>query len=436
MSEDRHIFAQKPKSAEEYAQIYAQREHIKAHESDVANYAAHAYTENKGSKPSSVFGIVLALFSFFISTLALALFAMSVFYPELFHQSKNSTSVNDNSGYYNGNSIEFEQTSIAKIVSKLTPAVVSITSEIGQSTSGLFGAMGGGQAAAGTGVIVSSDGYILTNKHVIKGAKNITVITDAGDSYKQVEVVAVDPLNDFAYLKIKGAHNLPTVKLGDSKTITVGQPVLAIGNALGAFQNTVTQGIVSGLGRSVAAGSEDNRVAEKLTDMIQTDAAINPGNSGGPLVNAAGEVIGINTAVSSDAQGLGFAIPISAARGMLKSVLDGKTAARAFLGLSYVPITPAMAKAFKLPVREGALVTGTDAQGNRTDGIIKGGPAERAGIKNGDVIVRIGAVKVGRAGSVSTLVGEYEVGDEVDITLLRDGKEQSVKATLDACPVK
>lgn len=331
-------------------------------------------------------------------------------------------------GYYTGNSAEFESTSIASIASKVTPAVVSIVSE-GYSSS-RYGIGGSVTQSAGTGMIVSADGYVITNKHVVNGSRKIQIITDDGDTYDDVELVGTDPLNDVAYLKINGAKDLPTITLGDSKTIAVGQPVLAIGNALGAYQNSVTQGIVSGTGRSVEAGDSNGNNVEYLTDMIQTDAAINPGNSGGPLVNAAGDVIGINTATSTSAEGLGFAIPISAVKGMLKRIREDDKAERAYLGLSYLTITPEVAKEYKLSVKQGAYVYGS---GNSRGGaVVSGGPADKAGILEKDVITKIGNVEVGHAGSISTLVGEYKVGETIQVTLLRDGKEIVVNVTLEA----
>ena len=329
-------------------------------------------------------------------------------------------------GYYTGNSVEFEETSIANIVSKVTPAVVSIISEI--RTTGYFG-YSGVSKASGTGMIVTPDGYIVTNKHVIDGARSVQVVTDSGDTYNDVEIVGTDPLNDVAYLKIKNVSNLPTIPLGDSKTIAVGQPVLAIGNALGAYQNSVTQGIIGGTGRSVEASDSNGQNVEYLTDMLQTDVAINPGNSGGPLVNAAGEVIGINTAVSTDAQGLGFAIPISAVKGMLNSIIENGRAERAYLGLSYLTITPEVAKEFTLPVSQGAYI---HSENSRQSAIVSGGPADKAGLKDGDVITKIGNIEVGRAGSISTLVGEYKVGDTIQITIVRNKTEMLVNVTLEA----
>lgn len=334
--------------------------------------------------------------------------------------SNNTTSAN---GYYNGNSVEFEQTSIAAIVEKVTPAVVSIiTSSTQTGGSRWSGQYSYDVQSAGTGMIVSSDGYILTNKHVVEGGHAFQVTTSEGEAYDNVTLVAEDPLNDVAYLKINGVSDLPTVTLGDSKTIAVGQPVLAIGNAQGLYQNTVTQGIISGTGRSLDAGDSDGGNLETLTDMLQTDAAINPGNSGGPLVNANGDVIGINTAVSTEGQGIGFAIPISATLGMLHNITDNGETGRAYVGVSYTQITPEMAKAENLSSKTGALVKA----------VVANGPGAAAGIKERDIITKVNGTAIGRAGSVATLIGEYKPGETVELTILRGGEELTINVTLAA----
>ncbi len=339
-------------------------------------------------------------------------------------------------GYYNGNTVEFEETSIAGIVSKVTPAVVSIIVEAESQPSGVYGYLYGQTEvvqAAGTGMIVTSDGYIITNKHVVSGARKIQIIMDNGDTYEDVKVAGLDPLNDVAYLKINNVSDLPTVTLGDSKTLSVGQPVLAIGNALGAFQNSVTEGIVSGLGRTITAyDDEDDDEGETLSDLIQTDAAINHGNSGGPLVNAAGEVIGINSATSETANGLGFAIPISATKGMLNSIIENNKAKRAVMGVSYITVTPEITKAYDLPVNYGAYLYSQDSRGRERDSVVSGGAADRAGIKNGDIITKINGVTIGAAGTLSTLVGEYKVGDTIEVEFVRDDKTMSTNVTLEA----
>ncbi len=322
-----------------------------------------------------------------------------------------------------GNSASFTEGSIAEVATKVTPGVVSIVTEV--QTTSFFG-QSATSTAAGTGMIVTKDGYVLTNKHVIEGANSIKVVLDDGTTYDQIEVAGIDPLNDVAFLKIKNGKDLPTVKLGNSKTITAGQQVIAIGNALGQFQNTITSGIISGTGRVIEAASSDYSSSESLSDMIQTDAAINAGNSGGPLVNAAGEVIGINTATSAEADGIGFAIPISSVKGMLKNITENNSAERAYLGIYYLAITPDVATAYNLPVSSGAYIY-SPAQ---YTAVINDGPAAKAGLKDKDIITKINGVEVGSAGSVSTLIGEYAPGDTIQLTILRDGKERTVNITL------
>ena len=323
-----------------------------------------------------------------------------------------------------GNSANFVEGSIADIANKVSESVVSIVSStkardfFGQSYS---------SSAAGTGIIVSEDGYILTNKHVISDATSVYVVLDDGTTYEEVDIVATDPLNDVAFLKIKDASGLKAATLGDSKTLSVGQQVIAIGNALGQYQNTVTSGIISGLGRSLEASDGTGYNVETLSDMIQTDAAINSGNSGGPLVNAAGEVIGINTATSSSAENMGFAIPISSVKGMLKQLVESGEASRAYLGVYTVEITPEISKAYDLPVSSGAYLYSSSAY----SAIVSGSPASKAGLKDKDIVAAVNGVKVGVAGTLSDLVGEYKPGDTVQLTVVREGKEIAVNVTLE-----
>lgn len=322
-----------------------------------------------------------------------------------------------------GNSTNFTDGSIAEVAATVSPSVVSVLTET--RTVGWFG-QSSSQTSAGTGIIVSSNGYILTNKHVVNGANSIKIVLDDGTTYDKVSVVATDPLNDVAFLKIANVTDLPAAKLGDSKSINVGQPVIAIGNALGQFQNTITYGIISGTGRALTAYNNDLSSAEDLTDMIQTDAAINAGNSGGPLVNAAGEVIGINTATTSSADGIGFAIPISSIKGMLKNVLAGESANRAYLGIRYINLTPDLAATYELPVTTGAYLY----TGSSESAILADSPAATAGLRDKDIITKINGIPVGAAGSISTLVGEYTPGDAIQLTIIRDKKEQTLDLTL------
>jgi serine protease Do len=314
-----------------------------------------------------------------------------------------------------------EETDIANVVSKVSPSVVSILTT-SQSNSPYYGTQE--QDSAGTGIIISKDGYILTNKHVIDGASTVSIALSDGTTYDNVQVLGSDPLNDVAFLKVPGVTNLTPATLGDSSTIQVGQKVVAIGNSLGQYQNTVTSGIISGTGRPISAQS--GSTVENLTDLIQTDAAINPGNSGGPLLNLSGQVIGINTAIIQDAQGIGFSIPINATKGIMKGVLAGKGVHRAFLGVNYIPITADVAKHYNLSVKQGGYVFSGDGK----TAIVSGGPADKAGIKDKDIITKVGSIAVGAQGDVSSLVAEYAPGDTIQLTVLRGSQTLTIDVTL------
>ena len=320
------------------------------------------------------------------------------------------------------NSANFTEGSIAEVANRVSASVVSIITEVKTKSYNFFyGPTESTGEAAGTGIIVSKDGYVLTNKHVIEDATKIYIVLDDGSVCDDVKLIATDPLNDVAYLKINGVDDLTPATLGDSKTITVGEQVIAIGNALGQYQNTVTSGIISGTGRSLTATDSSYQNAETLTDMIQTDAAINSGNSGGPLVNAAGQVIGINTAVSSG-NNIGFAIPISSVKGMLNSVLASGKAERAYAGISYVGIDAATAIENDLASTFGAYISE----------VVKGSPADKAGLKKADIILAVDGVKIGASTSLGTLLGEHSVGDTITLTILRGSEKTTATITLTA----
>ena len=342
-------------------------------------------------------------------------------------QSSSTSSVSSGEDGNSSSSSSIGSSTVEAVASKLSSSVVSIVGTA-QSRSSFFYGKDESTSTAGTGVIVTHDGYILTNKHVIEDATNIQVILSDGTVYKNVEVAAKDPLNDLAYLKIKGVSDLKPAELGDSKTLKIGQGVVAIGNALGQYQGTVTSGIISGVNRTVTASSgRSSSRTETLSDMIQTDAAINSGNSGGPLVNAKGQVIGINTAVASDANGIGFAIPISAAKGMLKSLISSGKASRSVLGIKYISINPALAKENNLSEKYGAWI-----RDRRSDQSVQpGGAADKAGVKDGDIITAVNGVKIGSAGSVSSLISEYSPGETVKLTINRNGRILDINASLD-----
>jgi serine protease Do len=314
--------------------------------------------------------------------------------------------------------------SIAAVAKAVSPSVVSILTS---STGSYLGGRAVQQEGAGTGMIVSPNGYIMTNRHVVKGADSVTVVLPSGKTYKNVEVLGNDPLNDVAFLKIKGVSDLPAITLGDSKTIRIGQTVVAIGNALGQYQNSVTSGIISGTGRPIIASSDGTAYGdqENLTDLIQTDAAINSGNSGGPLLNLKGQVIGINTAMAADAQSIGFAIPVGATKGLLRHVIKTGKVERAYLGVRYVSITPEVKGQYDLPVDKGDYIVADSGSG-----VEAGGPAAKAGIKDHDIITAVNGFKIGEVASVASLISEYEPGDRVQVTVQRGGNAVTVTVTL------
>lgn len=315
-----------------------------------------------------------------------------------------------------------ESSATIDAVKTASPSVVSITGV--SKTVDFFGNVGSSESA-GTGFIVREDGLILTNKHVVSASgAEYTVFTNDGKQYT-AKIKAVDPLYDLAFLKIN-AKNLPVAKLGDSSSLQIGQKVIAIGNALGQYQNTVTEGVVSAIGRAIQAGDSGSSSTESLENMIQTDAAINSGNSGGPLVNLDGQVIGINTAVDQSGQSIGFAIPINVAKSAIDSVVTTGKVVRPMIGVSYISITKEFAVSNNLPVNEGAYIYGSKNQ----LAVIPGSPADKAGLRDGDIITKINNDKISNNKSLSSLIGKYKVGDKVEITYLRDGKTKTVTITL------
>ena len=319
--------------------------------------------------------------------------------------------------------------SIAEVVDKVSDSVVSIVISAESKASSVFGMYGLNMQqsqAAGTGIIISKDGYILTNNHVVEDATSIRVVLSDGTYYDDVKYIGSDPLNDIAYLKVDGVDNLSPAEIGNSSTTRVGQSVIAIGNALGQYQNSVSTGIISGKGRPVDAGDENGQSVETLTDLLQTDAAINPGNSGGPLLNSSGQVIGVNVAVASQAQGIGFAIPINATKGTMKTVLSGNGVQRAYVGVRYVAITPDIAKKKNLTVKKGAYILSEEEGGD----IDHGSPARKAGIKGGDIIIEINDEVVGENADLSSIIGGYAPGDIVYVKYLRNGHEHQAKMQL------
>jgi serine protease Do len=282
------------------------------------------------------------------------------------------------------------------------------------------------EVGAGSGFIVSEDGLVLTNKHVVEdAAAEYKVVTNNGKEYT-AKVLARDPAQDLAILKIEG-NDFSPLKLGESNDLQIGQTVIAIGNALGEFQNTVSTGVVSGLSRSVTASG--GQMKETLENVIQTDAAINSGNSGGPLLNLSGEVIGINTAVASQAQGIGFALPIDLAKRDIEQVKKSNKISYPFLGVRYVLITAEIAEKQNLSVDYGALVSqGADAN---SPAVVAGSPAAKAGLKEKDIILEFNGEKITKENTLTKAIARYSPGDRITLKVLRSGKQFLADITLE-----
>lgn len=279
------------------------------------------------------------------------------------------------------------------------------------------------EVGSGTGFVVSADGYIATNRHVVGEDEHSTyrVIFEDGSSY-DAELIDKDSLTDFAILRID-AKDLHPLELGDSDALQTGQTVIAIGNTLGEYDNTVTKGIVSGLSRNLGGN---------YSGLIQTDAAINRGNSGGPLLNLAGQVVGINTAVDRAGEGIGFAIPINEAKVAIQSVQEKGRIVRPALGVLYVPIDQEIAELNELPYEYGAYIRGSEKQ----FGVVAGSAADKAGIKEGDILLEVDGVRIDEEHSLPSLVSKRSIGDVVVVKLYRDKQEQEVQVTLDELPKK
>ncbi len=282
------------------------------------------------------------------------------------------------------------------------------------------------KVGGGSGFIVDPSGIILTNKHVVAdpGAE-YTVITHDDKKYK-AEVLARDPVDDVAILKIN-AKNLPVVELGESAHLELGESVIAIGNALGIFKNTVSAGIISGLSRSIRAATSPLVAPQELRGLIQTDAAINPGNSGGPLVTLDGKAIGINAAIVFGAQNLGFAIPINYAKRDLKDLKEFGHIKRPLLGLRYMTLNEDMKAKMKLPVDYGAMIVG---QKPHTEAIVPNSPAHKAGLKEKDILLECDGEKITEKHTIQDILEEKEVGNTLVFKVLRGKKPLTVKVKL------
>ncbi len=333
--------------------------------------------------------------------------------------------------------VVYEESVITRVVEDSLPSVVTIGIKKTTTSQGFFefnpfDPFGGIRRIPGrkeqidqnigSGFIVSKDGLIITNKHVVSDTEaTYQVLTNDNKEY-DVDKIYRDPLNDLAILKIN-TTGLKALSFGDSSKLKLGQMAIAIGTPLGEFRNTVTTGIISGLGRGITAGSPFEGFVEKLDNVIQTDAAISPGNSGGPLLNSSGQVIGVNAAIAQEGQNIGFAIPVN----VVKELLDefdkrGGSFERAYLGVRYQIIDKKTAIMNSLP--EGAYV----------ESVVEGSPAEKAGILADDIIVQINGAKIGGEGKedMAALIAKMKVGEQIQVTLYRNGEEKEVRVTLDA----
>lgn len=339
---------------------------------------------------------------------------------------------------------------ISQIAKTVGPSVVSVNVNItstssNSGSSGLFGfSQPSQEQAAGTGIIISSNGLIMTNRHVVpQGTTSVSITLADGTELKDVSVLGrtsnTDSL-DIAFLKVNNldGHKLTPATIGDSSAVQVGDDVVAIGNALGQFQNTVTSGIISGYGRSVQAGSSGGSSSgsasdtENLDNLFQTDAAINEGNSGGPLVNLNGQVIGINTAIAGNAQNVGFSIPINDVRGLINQVLKTGKFLRPYLGVRYIPLTADVANQYNLSVQNGAYIApAVDAS---LPSVVAGSPAESAGLQEKDIITEIDGTKIDQTHSLTSLLDQHQPGDKVSLTIVRGSDDQKVDVTLGTVP--
>lgn len=330
-----------------------------------------------------------------------------------------------------------DQEATIMAIKKVSAAVVNIV-VLDQQTTTIINLSSGeqtqkseiAQKGSGTGFLISADGLILTNKHVISAANEKTgqykILLNSGKQY-YAQLIGKDPINDLAVLKIFD-KNLPFVQLGDSDKLQVGTTVIAIGNALGRYQNSATKGIVSGLGRSIEASDQSGAAAEALDNIIQTDAEINLGNSGGPLIDLNGNIVGINVALDQSGSSIGFAIPINDAKPVVKSAREIGRIVRPRLGIRYVMLTPQTAQDNKLTRNIGAWISsGADGEPS----VLLGSPADKAGLKQGDIITEINGIKLGGQTTLLSIVQRYKPGDKIGLKVFREGKFMTLTVVLD-----
>jgi serine protease Do len=343
-----------------------------------------------------------------------------------------------------------EDSLVVDLVAKSSPAVVSVVAskDVMKVRNSMFGSpffdpfqsqgqRGGGaqgngeiekqQVGSGTGFFVSTDGLIVTNKHVVSDETADYSIVLSDKKEYPAKVLARDPVQDIAVIKVEG-KDFPTLDFGDSSAIKVGQTVIAIGNSLGEFSNSVSKGIISGLGRSVTAGSGLGGDAETLTNIIQTDAAINPGNSGGPLLDISGQVIGINVAIARGAQNVGFSLPINQLKKVISDVKTTGRISTPYLGVRYAILDKDAQKVNNLPFNYGAIVL--PGSGRMEFAVVPGSPADKAGIVENDIILEMGGQKLDTDHPLGSLLAEHQPGDTVTLKVWHKGDTKDVSVTI------
>lgn len=345
-----------------------------------------------------------------------------------------------------------EESSVIKTVEKVNPAVVSIVitkdmptieqyyrqyypfSNLGSDSSqnsNNSSSTEKQEIGGGSGFFVSADGYIVTNNHVVSDeTASYTVVTSDGSKYT-AKVLAKDSTLDVAVLKVDG-KNFSYLSFANSDDIKLGQTTIAIGNALAEFQNSISMGIVSGVGRSVSVSDSSTGISEQLDQVIQTDAAINPGNSGGPLLDIRGNVIGVNVAVEYNAQNIGFALPSNIVKGIADSVMNNGKIIKPYLGVRYTQITETLKKSNNLSVDYGALVS----KGATSEdlAVIPGSPADKAGIEENDIILEVDGIKLEETKPLATIIRQKQVGQTITLKIIHDGNTKEIKVKLETAP--
>jgi S1-C subfamily serine protease len=303
-----------------------------------------------------------------------------------------------------------EENAVTAAVDKVSPAVVTITPR-GRDGAFVF------TEGVGSGVIYDPEGWVVTNRHVVCNADSLSVQLADGQNYEGI-VHGLDTLTDLAIVKIEGT-DLPSVEMGNSGTLKVGQRAIAIGSPLGTFTNSVTTGVVSAMGRRIDVTDECSRSGqiESLRDLIQTDAAINPGNSGGALVDVDGALIGINTAIAGDAQGIGFAIPINLARPIMQQAVEGESLSRPWMGIWYTALTPVIQDQRGLLLGYGALIEPPEELAGSA--VFDGSPADLAGLRDGDIITHVDGTKVDGDSPLDEILTQYRPRETITLRVLR-----------------